>query len=65
MSITLSKKTAKNLSNMSKLLKIKENTFLENAIQYYIDNEINLKKEFNDWDNLSDETLINFEKKLI
>ncbi len=51
----------------SKMLGLKEREVVTRALRLYlqgIKESMNLKEEFDDWDKLSDEALINFEKGL-
>ena len=63
----LSKDTLKKVNEASKLLGIKEQELIDRAVLLYLDNiskYLNLKQEMKEWDILSDEALINFEKSL-
>jgi hypothetical protein len=68
MPIQLSPQTTTRLHDLAKILKIQENALLERAVRYYLlslNEEIDLKKEFDLWKDASDEDLLNFEKTLI
>jgi len=55
------------VSKASKLLGIKKEELIDGAILLYLDNlekYIELKKEMKDWDKLSDEAFLKFEKSL-
>lgn len=67
MQIEIPKDTSKKVSNMSDLLGIKKKELIDRAILLYLDNiskYLNLKQEMKDWDRVSDEALIDFEKSL-
>ena len=67
MEIKLEKKTSENVKKASTLLGIKQQDVVDRALQLYLDNiskYLDLKKELADWDVLSDEALIQFEKSL-
>lgn len=57
---TLTKQTKINIKNASRALGIGEADILERASTFYLDavkQDVELKKEFDFWDYLSDETL--------
>jgi len=67
MTVQLSPQATSSLHKMATTLKVKENILLERALKHYADSleqNINLQMEFNTWDDLSDESLDNFEKML-
>ena len=57
---TLTKQTRANIKNASKVLGVKEEDILERASRYYLDairGEVELQREFDLWERMSDETL--------
>ena len=67
MQIEIQKDTSRKIEETAKLLGLKREDLVDRAIMVYIDSigkYLELKKEFNDWDTLSDEALLNFEKSL-
>lgn len=55
------------LSEASRIFGVRKEKMIDRAILLYLDSirkELSLKKEFNQWDELSDEALLNFEKSL-
>lgn len=67
MQIETSKENEKKIKEVSKFLGLEEEDIVDRAITLYLDNiekYVELKKELKDWDNLSDEALINFERSL-
>ena len=57
---TLTKQTRANIKNASKVLGMKEEDILERASRYYLDairGEVELQREFDLWERMSDETL--------
>lgn len=57
---TLTKKTRTNIKSASKVLGVKEEDILERASIFYLDairDEVELKKEHDFWEYLSDEAL--------
>lgn len=57
---TLTKETRKNIRTASKTLGLAEGDVLERASRYYLDairGEVELQKEFDLWERMSDETL--------
>lgn len=57
---TLTKQTRINIKNASKVLGMKEEDILERASRYYLDaikGEVELQREFDLWERMSDETL--------
>lgn len=56
----LTKQTKINIKNASKVLGVKEADILERASRYYLDaikGEVELQREFDLWERMSDETL--------
>ena len=67
MQIEIPKDTLIKINNISELLGIKKDELVGRAILLYLDNlskYLELKQEMHDWDILSDEALLNFEKSL-
>jgi len=67
MQIEIPKETLKKIDDVSKKLGIKKQQLVDRAISLYLDNiskYLNLKKQMKEWDYLSDEALLNFEKSL-
>ena len=67
MSIQISKGINKKIKEASKILGLEEEEIVDRAILLYLDNiekYLELKKEFKEWDKLSDEALESFERKL-
>ena len=67
MQIEIAKDTSKKVDKVSKLLGIGERQLVESAILLYLDKiskYLNLKKEMNQWDSLSDKALMNFDISL-
>lgn len=67
MELTISLQIDNQIQKASQLLGLNKNELIERAILYYLSdimNNLNLRQEFEDWDNLSDEALNNFEKKI-
>lgn len=65
MQIELEKDTSKKINQASKILGIEKDELVDRAILVYLDNMskyLELKQEMKEWDALSDEALINFEK---
>ena len=65
MQVELSKNTLEKVNKASRLLGIKKQELIDKAISLYLNNlkkTAALKKEIKEWDSLSDEALINFEK---
>lgn len=65
MQIELEKDTSKKIDQASKLLGMEKDELIDRAILVYLDNiskYLELKQEMKEWDTLSDEALINFEK---
>ena len=57
---TLTKQTRANIKKASKVLGVKEEDILERASRYYLDainGEVELQREFDLWERMSDETL--------
>ncbi len=57
---TLTKRTKMNIKRASKVLGVKEEDILERASRYYLDaikGEVELQREFDLWERMSDETL--------
>ena len=58
---TINKRTKYELKNASKIMGVNENTIFERALTFYlhaIKDQLALKKEFQDWDALSDQVFI-------
>ena len=67
MNVNLSKQASTELRSASKTLGFEEGVLVERAVSFYLDaikNQLSLKKEFREWDKLSDEALASFEKTL-
>ena len=67
MQIQTSKNTDKKIKEASKALGLEEDEIVNRAIAIYLDNMerfVELKKEFKDWDRLSDEAFLDFDKSL-
>lgn len=67
MQVEIQKDTSKKVSRISQLLGIKRQELIDRAILLYLDNigkYLSLKQEMKEWDILSDEALLNFEKSL-
>ena len=67
MQIQISKDTNKKIREASKILGLEEEEIVYRAILLYLDNiekYIELKKEYKEWDKLSDEALANFESSI-
>ena len=67
MEVHISKDVEKVLSEASKKSGFNEEEFVERAVLFYVDSiqkQLGLKKEFVQWDELSDEALVNFEALL-
>lgn len=67
MQIQISKDINKKIKEASEILGLEEIEIVDRAILLYLDNiakYLNLKKEFKEWDRLSDEALENFERVL-
>lgn len=47
------------ISNLLKIIRIFKNSFIKQRKE-----DVGLKKEFKEWDKLSDEAFVNFERKL-
>lgn len=65
MQIQISKDINQKIKEASRILGLEEQKIVDRAILLYLDNiekYIELKKEFKEWDELSDEALLNFEK---
>ena len=65
--IEIPKDTSKKVDEASKILGIQKDKLIDRAILVYLDTiskYSNLKKEMTEWDLLSDEALVNFEKSL-
>jgi hypothetical protein len=55
------------INKASEILGLRKKDLIERAILFYLNEikqSIQLKQEFNEWDRLSDESLINFENSL-
>lgn len=67
MKIKIAEDTSAKINEVSEMMGIKEEEFVDRAILLYIDNVtkfLEFKKEMKVWDQLSDEALLNFEKSL-
>lgn len=67
MEIQIPKETDKRLKRASEILGFKKQEIVDRALLFYLDTiqkQMELKKEFKEWDALSDEALMNFEKAL-
>ncbi|HLC71289.1 MAG TPA: hypothetical protein VJI32_04725 [Candidatus Nanoarchaeia archaeon] len=67
MEMQLAEDTSEKVVRASQLLGIQRQEFVDRAILLYLDNfekYLNLKQEMQEWDVLSDEALLNFEKTL-
>ncbi len=67
MEYIIPEKLSKQVSKAANTLGFDEGEFVDRALLYYLDSissQIELKKEFDLWDELSDEALENFEKEL-
>lgn len=67
MQIEIPEDTLEKVNKVSDLLGIKEKELIERAILLFLDNMskyLDLKKEMKEWDILSDEAIINFERSL-
>ena len=67
MEVHISRDVEKVLSEALKKSGFNEDEFVERAVLFYVDTirkQLSLKKEFEHWDELSDEALVNFEAGL-
>ncbi len=67
MQLEVSKDIAKRIDSISKEFGMNKRQIIDRAILLYLETikeYLNLRKEIKEWDNLSDEALINFEKAL-
>ena len=67
MHVDVSKDVGTKIERMSGIMGIGKKELVDRAILTYIDSVsrfMELKKEFREWDELSDEALLNFEKSL-
>jgi len=67
MHVDVSKDVGTKIERMSGIMGIGKKELVDRAILTYIDSVsrfLELKKEFREWDELSDEALLNFEKSL-
>ena len=65
MEIQIPKEMDKRLKKASDILGFEKQEIIDRALLFYLDTiqkQMELKKEFKEWDILSDEALINFEK---
>ena len=65
--IKIAEDTSEKLDKASEALGLKRQEIVDRALLVYLDNlekYIELKEELKDWDSLSDEALVNFEKSL-
>jgi len=63
--ITIPEKLNKDLKKISRNFGVSESEVMTNAFLYYsksLKNKIDLQKELTEWDNASNQDLINFEK---
>ncbi|HIK02451.1 TPA: hypothetical protein H1012_01230 [archaeon] len=66
MQIELPKETSKKVEDASKVLGLEKKDIINRALLLYLDNlqkYLELKKELKEWDSLSDEAILNFERK--
>ncbi len=67
MYVTIASETAQKVKEVTKILGVGEKALVDRALLFYIDafeKTIALKKEFKDWDDLSDEAWKNVDEKL-
>lgn len=67
MEVKISREINEKLKDASEKLGFNENEIVERAVLIYLDmikKQIDLSKEFKDWDKLSDEAIVNFENSL-
>ena len=67
MQVQISKEFDAEIKQAAKALGFKDKKLIERAVLFYLDavkEQLELKREFREWDALSDETLIGFEKEL-
>ena len=67
MEIELSKETEKKLNKVSSVLGVGDKDIVNRAILFYLDTiskQLELKKEMDSWDMLSDEALAKFDKSI-
>lgn len=67
MQIEIQKETSEKLEKTARLLGLKKDELADKALLIYLDNiskHVALKKEMKEWDFLSDEAFVNFEKAL-
>jgi len=67
MQIVIQKETQEKVEQVCDLLGVKKQELVERALLLYLDNlnrYLELKQEIREWDALSDEALLNFEKSL-
>ena len=67
MEVKISREIKEKLKDASEKLGFNENEIVERAVLIYLDmikKQIDLSKEFKDWDKLSDEAIVNFENSL-
>jgi len=63
----ISEDISEKINKAAELIGVKKQELIDRAILLYLDNiskYLDIKKEIKDWDALSDEALINFEKAL-
>lgn len=66
MQIEIPKETSKKVEEASKTLGLEEKELVNRALLIYLDNlqkYLDLKKELKEWDTLSDEAFLNFERE--
>jgi hypothetical protein len=67
MLVELSNDLGKKVEETALLMNVKKEEIVNRAVKIFIDDSekmLLLKREFRDWDSLSDESLANFEKSL-
>ena len=67
MEIELSRDTKSKLNKVSSILGVKDKDVVNRAVLFYLDTiskQLELKKEIDTWDKLSDEALLKFDKSI-
>ncbi len=67
MQVQISRELDKKIKQASKALGFEDKKIVERALLFYLDavkEQLALKREFKEWDKLSDEALVEFEKEL-
>ena len=67
MEIELSRDTKSKLNKVSSILGVKDKDVVNRAVLFYLDTiskQLELKKEIDTWDKLSDEALVKFDKSI-